>query len=341
MPTKPLPPSGPSLLAANLTPDPETTAGRVVAVAQDIGKTSDNLAKEVQYWVDHAVFHTTRRLTGSLTDARGKPIADPARYLSDQSPAVRQLTKEFRKEWIVEVKQKYYTGIDAEFFTDPQVRKAYEEWQDPVSHHELCEAIKWTAGGGEPRTACEQAAKAILDARRARWEILAQRMGVEPPEGFRVFRGAKGEHQVECVLRAWLDTQSNAMQIPNAELNCWSFRSDVADRFSSRPNSYNTHDRDASVRYEALIPFEWTVMDSYLDQDLYVVYREEHELLVAAPAGAVTTPKRQAIVTFHDKAYTYNQRFELQRAWEAAHGPLEGVPRPTTVWGLRKGGGTP
>lgn len=234
------------------------------------------------------------------------------------------------------LKDHIYTDI----FQDNDLRdktvETFGQWTATFSasttQSQLRDAWSNIMKGQEPSTTLEKTVMDIYTTRHARWERLADKMGLDSvPKEFQLYRGVSSEFFVEAVVKAWKDTSSPDMQIPSHELSSWSLTRSTAEGFGGNPN--------ASVVYEANIPFERTLADKYVDDGTFITtFSHENEVVVAtSEKNTLTTAKDKATVKFMGKTYTYAERNSLIAAWDAAQAakpPAGSAPQPPSLPGL-------
>jgi hypothetical protein len=272
--------------------------------------------------------------SAQLLNADGQPIksdGSPYDYNSYGGPAPLALVKSDGTPIKGSLKEHIYTDI----FQDTELRdktiETFGQWTATYSasdtQKQMREAWSNIMKGQDPSTPMEHTVMDIYTTRKARWERLANTMGLDAvPKEFQLYRGVSSEFFVEAVVKAWRDTSSTDMQIPAHELSSWSLTRNTAEGFGSNPN--------ASVVYEANVPFERTLADKFVDDGTFITsFSRENEVVVAlSEKNTLTTPKDKATVKFQGKTYTYAERASLIAAWDAAQAakPPAGSVPPNT-----------
>jgi hypothetical protein len=216
-------------------------------------------------------------------------------------------------------------------FTNSETNKKREDYygtifQDSDLQKRVTELINgWTFGGkgkgaaieayrniiveGKgPSTPDEQTIYDMMATRKERWERLSEKLGIEVPDTFHLYRGVRGNYSVEALVSAWSDEKSEDMIIPNYELSSWSLDREVAEKFGEGPEPY--------VIYEADIPFERTIADKWVDGAGFVTFcPDQDEVLVSATKDSIKVPKDLTAVLYKGKTYSYENRKELIDLW--------------------------
>lgn len=246
--------------------------------------------------------------------AASRAVLDISKIREKEEPFLR-LSKLSEKEYKVQ-KEEYYRDL----FADRDLQGRTED----VVH-------KWALGGGwldrlresysnvvlSGKPAESEMDKTLVDlltTRGERWARLSDRLGIKPPSSFHAYRGVTGDYAVSAVIKAWSDDKSKYMNIPNHELSSWSLDRKVAEDFSESGS------KTPSVIYEAEIPFSRTLMDKWVDDNSFISsFYGEEEVVVAATKDGIRIPKDQATVSYRGKTYTYENRQELIRAYQAGN----------------------
>ncbi|MCL5037314.1 MAG: hypothetical protein M1269_09395 [Chloroflexi bacterium] len=248
-------------------------------------------------------------LTFEVIKAKEKPFSDIKKELKNSKSGRSRDDSGY-----IAKRDEFYKDI----FADPELMNRSEtlihQWAEGGKGYKNLDVIKdaYTRvllEGKKPQTDTEKTVFDMLATRRERWNRLAEKLDIKPPDSFHVYRGVKGEYAVDAVVKAWSDDSGKYMNIPNKELSSWSLDHEVAKDFaSSGPKP--------SVVYETDIPFSRTLMDKYVDDNHFIKgYYSEEEVVVAASPDSIRVPKELATVKFEDKIYTYEERAELIKAW--------------------------
>jgi hypothetical protein len=256
-----------------------------------------------------------------LLNADGKPINSDGSLAHDYSSYGSTPGQALLKPDGTPVKGSLKEHIYTDIFQDTELRdktiETFGQWTATYSasdtQKQMREAWSNIMKGQDPSTPMEHTVTDIYTTRKARWERLANTMGLEAvPKEFQLYRGVSSEFFVEAVVKAWRDTSSTDMQIPAHELSSWSLTRNTAEGFGSNPK--------ASVVYEANVPFERTLADKFVDDGTFITtFSRENEVVVAlSEKNTLTTPKDKATVKFQGKTYTYAERASLIAAWDAA-----------------------
>lgn len=135
-------------------------------------------------------------------------------------------------------------------------------------------------------------------------------LGIDAPDGFRVFRGMRGKEVVQAVSEKWLDETHIDMRVASKLLSSWSM-STAAGReysFDRYPN--------ASVLFSADIQFANTIADKWVDDGSFILpcFRECEVIVATADVDEIIVAKRDVQVMFDYRTYRYEDRQELANA---------------------------
>lgn len=175
---------------------------------------------------------------------------------------------------------------------------------------------KAVLAGKAPTTDTGRKLKRVLDTRAARWQAAAQAAGVDVPSSFRVYRGVRdgtGDF-LQDVYEAWRDNATE-FRVRAKEMASWSFNRQTAINFAGGGSQ--------SVVYQADLPFAQTFADQLIDDSSFLSsFFGEHEVIsITAQPNAIVGDPRAVTVRFGGRVYTWADRADFIRAWEAAHGP--------------------
>jgi hypothetical protein len=216
-------------------------------------------------------------------------------------------------------KGEFYNGIFSDADLQKRTEKLVKQWAIGESGIDIArESFSNVVLEGKPPS--NETEKTIFDmitTRKERWGRLAEKLGIQPPTSFHLYRGVKGDYAVSAIAKAWSDNSSKYMNVPNLELTSWSLDLETAKDFASGSKT------KTSVVYEADIPFTRTLMDKWLDDNSFITkYYKEEEVVVAGTKDSIRIPKDQATVKYKDKIYTYDNRQEFIKKWNKDHSGL-------------------
>ncbi|MEB3298828.1 MAG: hypothetical protein VKO21_05010 [Candidatus Sericytochromatia bacterium] len=191
--------------------------------------------------------------------------------------------------------------------------KMIQEWvmggtsQKPV--REAYQRLLDAQGKVSPGT-LEASVGELLATRKTRWQRLARKAGIEPPDAFRLHRGVRGVGPVEDVVRALETPGQQSMVLRHHTVASWSTDPDVARSFA--------RGSEPSVIYRADIPLEKTLADKWVDGGAFLTLgADQDEVMVAA--RNLEIPLGRFEVHFQGRTYTPADRQALVRDWRAMY----------------------
>lgn len=191
---------------------------------------------------------------------------------------------------------------------------AFEKSHAPF-YRDLVAAWLKIAGDEDPETRLEISAAVLYLTRRERWQRLADGLHIEPPTEFLLYRGVKGRVFVEDVVNSWRLPGNTPLTLRHHPLTSWSLNLEKPEGFAID----HGRDRYAGVVHRAVVPFENTLADKFVDDSSFVVpWNDQNEVVVATSGPDVLlVDKFAAVVWYLARRYTYSERDELIRSWEA------------------------
>lgn len=227
------------------------------------------------------------------------------------------------------LKHKYYRPL---FQDDPlcdQAQQLVTEWANSTSatpfqakHREAWESI---AAGQAPRSDLERVIQALRETRLQRWQRLGAKIGMEPPQAFRLYRGVKSATMIDAAVHAWQDEAATTFELPLRTLSSWSMSQKAALEFSAAYGGSN--ERPWAV-FEATVPFEQTLLDKWVDgSDFAAQFPGQAEVVVATRReNAITIDERAVSIYYQQKTYRYADREAFIQVWTKLQSQASATP---------------
>lgn len=184
------------------------------------------------------------------------------------------------------------------------------------AQREMRQQARMILAGKAPTNRVGELMQRALNARAGRWQAAAQAQGIPVPGAFRVYRGVK-DHDgrfLQDVYEAW-KAGADTMMVRSHEMASWSLHRQTAVSFASGGGQ--------SVVFQADLPFAQTFADQLVEDGTFISqFFGEHEVIsLTARPNMIEGSARGASVRFNGRIYTWDQRADFIRDWEAAHGP--------------------
>lgn len=216
-----------------------------------------------------------------------------------------------------QINRQFYAPLFGDRTVMNQSQSLVVEWRNTDSRADYQEqhraAWERVAAGLAPRTDRERQFAAVKGTRRARWQRLSERIGIPMPRQFRLFRGVKGDFMAETVYEAWKDERHTTFDLPLHTLSSWTMSPEAAFGFREKSEGDEPY-----LVFEAIVPFEKTLLDKWVDGSSFVLDNPgQNEMVVATrEEDELTVYDDQVTVWLGDRRYTYAERQEFLAAWE-------------------------
>lgn len=247
-----------------------------------------------------AAARNTLRAATVLDESKLANLDAHLNTLTDLSPRGQQLRADFHRP--------IYADVDLQGRATETLHRWVLGGKDKLAVQEAFTNVAFA--GKSPNNDMERTLLELVATRRDRWQRLSAREAVPMPDQFKLYRGVRGDYAVDEVLRGWLNDGTSAVSISHHELTSWSTNRQTAETFMSGT--------PAAVLYEADIPFEQTLADKWVDGGSFVAWcPDQNEVVVSAARDTLSVPKERIQVTYQDRTYSYAERHDLLRAWNA------------------------
>lgn len=218
---------------------------------------------------------------------------------------------------------KYYRSMYQDDALCNDAQRLVTEWANTTSgtgfQAQHREAWEWIAAGRSPRNDLERVINAIRTTRLQRWARLGERVGMVPPQAFRLYRGVNSTIMIDAVVQAWQNETATTCILPLRTLSSWSMSEKAAVEFSA---AYGGSNEKPWAVFEATVPFEQTLLDKWVDgSDFATQFPGQAEVVVATrQENELRIDEKAITIYYQQKVYRYADRKDFIRIWASLKG---------------------
>ncbi len=258
--------------------------------------------------------------------------------LTDHEPALRffdqqislhtQSRPEQRKQHQQEIFDTHYAPLYAlqeQYDGNPErVRAWLNLWTSQQRNAQSTALQHWESALKDASSPDGLALRAWLATRSQRWQMLSAKLELPMPTAFRVYRIAK----------MWRDGDfsgghtglQDAFAVIRDVVSLWQRPDDLLEARQRRLGSWSlsesglySHVSQARIalKYEAVIPFNATLADKWVDDSAFIEFSPEREVIAIAPTEVVA---RNITVVLDGESYAHDRLSQLAEACVEKHG---------------------